>query len=145
MKKTTIIVDTSVIIKWLLPDEYNLSVIKIKNNFASKNVTIVIPYLTYYEVSSVLSIAVRRQRVDEETCKELLRAFTELEFVVYATKELFAQTLIKSVQYNISSYDAAYIALSEELQIPFITADEKLIKKVNNNLIVNLKVADRIL
>lgn len=139
MNNTTIIVDTSVIIKWLLPDEDDSLAIKIKNKFALKDVTITIPYLTYYEVSNVLAIAVKRKRINQEISKKLYNAFLDLEFTVYATKELFTRALIISLELDISSYDASYIALAEYLQIPFVTADRKLLNKVKNKFVIDLK------
>jgi len=44
-----------------------------------------------------------------------------------------------ALSFDISSYDASYLALAEELKIPFITADQKLINKVESKFLVSLK------
>jgi predicted nucleic acid-binding protein len=139
VKNRTIIVDTSVIIKWLLPDEDESLAGKIKQAFATKDLAIAIPYLTYYEVSNVLAIAVKRKRISEETSKKLFTAFLDLEFIVYATKELFTRSLAKSLEFTISSYDASYIALAEYLRVSFVTADKKLLNKVSSKFVIDLK------
>lgn len=139
MNRTNIIVDSSVIIKWLLPDEEDSIAMQIKRDFASNTLMISIPYLTYYEVGNVLKIAVRRERISEKKAKELYNAFVDLEFIVYATKELFTIALNRSVELDISTYDASYIALAEYLRVPFITADRKLLNKISSKFIVDLR------
>ena len=139
MNHANIIVDTSVIIKWLLPDEEDSTAIHIKRAFTSKILTISIPHLTYYEVGNVLKVAVKRERITSETAKELYNAFVDLEFVSYATRDLFTLALSKSIELGISTYDASYVALSDYLHVQFVTADQKLCKKVTNKLIVDLR------
>ncbi|HEX8931940.1 MAG TPA: type II toxin-antitoxin system VapC family toxin [Patescibacteria group bacterium] len=139
MKTINIIVDTSVIIKWLLPDEKNDIALKIKKNFSEKQLTVSIPHLTYYEIGNVLKTAVKRDRINESIAKKLYNALLDLEFVSYATKDLFKLAMSKSLSFDISFYDASYLALSEYLQIPFVTADRKLLNKVKNKFVVDLK------
>src|SRR6266404_1936720 len=119
MNDAHIIVDTSVIIKWLLPDEEDSTAMQIKQAFTSKTLTISIPHLTYYEVGNVLKIAVKRGRISKEIAKKLYNEFVDLEFVAYATRDLFTTALSKSIEFDISTYDAAYVALSEYLQVQF--------------------------
>ena len=128
MKTTNIIVDTSVIIKWLLPDEKNDLALKIKKNFEENLLTISIPHLTYYEIGNVLKTAAKYNRINENVAKKLYNAIIDLDFVTYATKDLFNLTISKSLDFDISFYDASYVALSEYLQIPFITTDKKTSK-----------------
>jgi len=42
-----------------------------------------------------------------------------------------------SFLYGISLYDAYYVALADELKIPFITADKKLFDKVKKFSLAN--------
>jgi predicted nucleic acid-binding protein len=139
MSKDNIIIDASVIIKWLLPDEEDPVAMNIKNDFAAKEMTISIPYLTYYEVGNVLKIAVKRDRITKDIAEKLYQAFVNLDFVVYATRDLSMLTISKTLEYDISFYDASYIALAEYLNIPFLTADSKLANNVDNKLVIDLK------
>src|SRR5260221_4571793 len=102
MNQANIIVDTSVIIKWLLPDEEDVTAMQIKQAFTAKTLTISIPHLTYYEVGNVLKMAVKRERISKEIAKKLYSAFVDLEFVVYATKDLFTNALSQSMELDIS-------------------------------------------
>lgn len=139
MNTYNIIIDASIIIKWLLPDEEDAQALKIKQEFSEKRLTIAIPHLTYYEIGNVLKTAVKRKRIKEDSATKLYSAFVDLEFVTYAIKDLFTFSLFKSIDFDISFYDASYIALSEYLQIPFITADQKLLNNVANKFILDIK------
>lgn len=139
MNATNIIVDASIIIKWLLPDEEDTVALKIKQDFEEKLLTISVPHIIYYEIGNVLKTAIIRNRIKRDEAKKLYRAFIDLEFITYAMKDLLSLALIKSLENDISFYDASYIALSEYLQIKFLTADQKLLNKVKSKLVIDLK------
>lgn len=136
----SIIIDASVVAKWLLTDEEDTGSILLKKEFTEKNVFICIPDLIFYEVNNFLKSAVSSGRITANLAKAMYGEFLNLHFIVYSSKELFINTLKKALELNISSYDASYISLAEYLEIPFYTADTKLIKKAGKNpLIKNLK------
>jgi predicted nucleic acid-binding protein len=139
MTHANIIVDTSVLVKWFLPDEEDETAMQIKQAFTLKTLTISIPYLTYYEIGNVLRTAVKRDRINKETANKLYQAFFALKFIPYATRDLFTTALSQSMELDISLYDATYVALSEYLQVPLVTADQKLLKKVRNKFIIDVK------
>lgn len=51
----------------------------------------------------------------------------------FSTVELMATALEMAVSHTISAYDACYVALAQRLNVPFITADEKLIHKLSHS------------
>ena len=67
---------------------------------------------------------------DQEELGLAAKSLSDYPFDVSAPKELLLETSRLSVQYNITIYDASYLALSEHLNIPFFTADDKLLKRV---------------
>lgn len=136
----TIITDSSVIVKWFLEDEQDrIPAIQIQKAFTTKDISIIIPHLAFYEVGNVLKVAVKAKRVDEDRAKIFYKAFLDLEFVVISTVELFNKSFLKALKLNISSYDASYIVLAENLKIPFYTADEKLLQKAKGKYVKHVK------
>ncbi|KKS12063.1 hypothetical protein A2617_04710 [Candidatus Daviesbacteria bacterium RIFOXYD1_FULL_41_10] len=131
----SIIIDASVVAKWLLPDEENLTANIIKKEFAKRDISISVPIFIFYEVNNLLKSAILSGRLDVKEAINLYEAFLDIDFIVYFSKQLLKSTLKEAVDLNISSYDASYIALAECLQIPFFTADEKLVKKAANKLV----------
>ena len=139
---TNIILDSSVIAKWFFPSEEDGEIaLKIKALFLSKEITISIPILIYYEINNLIHTAVKSLRISEKLAKEAYLGFLELDLVAYSSKQLMEMALDKAISLDISSYDASYLVLSEYLKIPFITADQKLVDKAKTNLVENLKTS----
>ncbi len=134
----SIIIDASVIAKWLLPDEEDFVANIIKEAFASRAISVSVPILIFYEVNNLLKSAVLSGRIDVKRAVSLYEAFLDFDFIICSSKPLLKATLRKAVELNISSYDASYVALAETLEVPFYTADEKLVKKASSNLVKGL-------
>jgi len=137
---TNFIVDSSVIAKWFFPSEKDIEkALEIKELFLSHEISISAPSLIYYEINNLLRTAIKTLRINEKLAEKAYLGFLDLDIVTYSSKELMVMTLEKAVSFDISSYDASYIALSEYLNLPFVTADQRLIDKVKNDLVVSLK------
>jgi len=136
---TIIIIDSSVAIKWYLPDETDDKALKIQDGFRSKSILIAVPILFFYEVGNILKTTSKSLRINNEDALVVFKSLLELDFISYSSKELFKTALEKSINLDISYYDASYIALAEYLQIPFYTSDQKLLQRTNSILIKNLK------
>lgn len=140
---TNIILDSSVVAKWFFPSEEDSKVaLKIRELFLSKDISISVPVLIYYEVNNLIRTAIKSFRIDEDLAREAYQGFLELDMVAYSSQELMEIALERAVFLDISSYDAAYIALAEYLKIPLITADQKLIDKAKIGLVHNLKTLE---
>lgn len=136
----TIILDSSVIAKWFFPSEENSEMaLKIKDMFLTHEFTLSVPSIIYYEINNLLKTAITRLRINEKLAKSAYEGFLELEIISYSSKELMHTTLEIAILLDISAYDASYIALSQHLNAPFITADEKLVAKAKNDNVQDLK------
>lgn len=140
MNNLNIIIDASVLAKWFLPHEGESEfALKIKEDFTDNRVSIALPSLVFYEISNLLKSAVVRSRLDEKKALKIYQDFLELDFEIYITNELLQNSLQIAMKYDISSYDASYIALAEYLQIPFFTADKRLLGKIKSQFVQSLQ------
>lgn len=138
--KKVIIIDASIAAKWLLPDEDDFIADTIKRAFGNRQVEIAVPLFIFYEVNNLLKSAALSDRISFKDSLDFYENFLNLNFNIHSSKLLLKNTLQTALEFEISSYDASYVALSEYLQIPFYTADLKLLKKVKgNNLVRDLK------
>lgn len=137
MKKSCVI-DASVAAKWLLTDEPNPQAEILKDDFRNKDISICVPIFLFYEVNNLLKSATLSKRISTKNAHDLYQEFLDLDFTIYHSRQLLELTLQKALDLDISSYDASYIALAEYLEIPFYTADEKLVKKAKNKLVKSL-------
>ncbi len=51
-------------------------------------------------------------------------------FITVSTADLLEPALVLALNYEITAYDACYIALAEQLSLPFVTTDEALARKL---------------
>lgn len=139
MTPLSIIIDSSVAIKWYLPDESDNNALKMRSDFADGNILISVPTLFFYEVSNILRTSTESLRLIRQKSIQAYQDLLELNFVSYANKELFKAALERGLQLDLTAYDASYVVLAENLQVPFYTADEKLVKKASADLVKKLE------
>lgn len=124
-----IVLDASVIIKWILDNESQSrsALIYRDQHFAGIN-RIAVPELLFYEIANVL--ATKTALSKEEAVEEFaLIVESELESYSLGTKE-FSEAISLAKRFKISLYDSSYIALATALKCEFVTADTQLVSKV---------------
>ena len=89
---------------------------------------IYVPDLFYIECADILSKVVRRLGLASEDARLYVEQLGQLALRSRPTAELAADALDIALAYDISAYDAAYVALSARLGLPLITTDEQLVR-----------------
>lgn len=138
MTNSTLIVDSSVIAEWFFLEEDSEKSLQIKEKFVNNEISIAVPLLLYYEVNNILRTSVKAFRIDIKDAIDVYCAFLNLNFLVYSSQLLLMKTLATALKFDISSYDASYVALSEYLKTTFLTADQKLLRKVSGTYIADI-------
>jgi predicted nucleic acid-binding protein len=94
----------------------------------------VVPTLWRHEFLNVLATSARAGIIGlyeaETLWRDVFRIFQHREFPV-----LYEQALLLSVRFSISAYDAQYITLAREMNIPCITEDCRLLKTFSETAI----------
>lgn len=125
--KEVLVVDTSVFIKWLIKEtEGQKEAEKLKEDFVSQKIKIVIPSICLWEINNYLG---QKLEINEATA-----IFSV--FLLYRFKEVRMDIKLASLAFRImksapktSFYDASYHALALDTGGIFLTADEKYYKK----------------
>jgi len=124
-----LVIDNSVLISWALEEDEAGHIDTIKQIVSDDEVQLLAPFLLKYELLNVFRsvIAQGRARLDQILPKvEELAAFE----ISYITEVPFVDIFQLAVKKDISAYDASYVWLAKEYQIPLFTLDLKLQKKV---------------
>ena len=123
-----IVLDASATVDWLLQTSAGK---QIENRIYSRNETLHAPHLLDLEVTQVLCRLVRQQIVPTIRADE---AISDLEGMrVNRYPHTFLLPRIWELRNKLSAYDAAYIALAEQLPAPLITRDAQLASTPNHS------------
>jgi predicted nucleic acid-binding protein len=82
------------------------------------------PHLLDLEVTSVIRRAVRQKRLVEPIAVQVLQDLRDLAVIRYPHAPLLDR--VWELRENLSPYDAAYVALAEQIDCPLLTCDASL-------------------
>ncbi len=123
-----IVADASFCGAWVLADESSGAAERLLTRIISGSVQLVVPALWHYEMLNLLRSAVRRKRLAKEdldlTVEALERVPMTLEDLPGAPAR--RRILHLAMQFDLSSYDAAYLELADRFKIALQTNDAKL-------------------
>jgi len=128
MSPPNYVVDASVGTMLYLNEEHSLRARTIFSGLTAQPQTrLYVPDLFYIEMANVLLKAVRRGRSDREDAAAAIVDLCALSLMTVQTQSLVGAALGIALAKGISAYDACYIALSDRLGVPFVTADQRLV------------------
>jgi len=119
-----LVVDASVAVKWLVPEEGTKDAERVLASDASLHV----PDLVFAEAASALRKRVNRKQLTEAEADMVLRALNAMPLNVHGTRGLAPAALAVSCAIPVTPYDAIYLALAEALDCHMVTADRRLLK-----------------
>lgn len=137
-----VVLDASVVAKWIIPGEpWEGESALLKDKVAEGLVEAHAPALLLYEVSSVISKAIRKGAVSEEDAGEALTLLEHLLEVHPARWRDLPEIIEISRRTGLSVHDSAYLHLSMRIGAVLVSADEELVAK-SRGLAEALLVAD---
>jgi len=87
-----------------------------------------VPDLFFIECANILWKYVRRFGYPASSASEDARALQRLRLRSVSTAELIGDALRFGLAHGLTAYDACYLALAHRLDVPLITADERLVQ-----------------
>lgn len=122
-----VIPDASILLKWVLPPDYEQYVeqaLTMRDALVAGRVRLLVPGLWYYELGNTLS------RKYPDHADALLCSLVNMELESLEPTPDWQTTVIQlTVNFHVTFYDAAYHALAINRDAMFVTTDEKYIQK----------------
>jgi predicted nucleic acid-binding protein len=128
-----IVLDASAAIDWLIQSPMAP---RIENRILAPNQILHAPHLFDLEVAQVLRRLAKQDLISGQRASVALQALFQLRVVRYPHLNLLPR--IWELRHNLSAYDAAYVALAEQLGAPLITRDSRLAASSGHSAVIEL-------
>lgn len=121
------VVDCSFTMAWVFADERNPLADALLDRLDTEHAFVVPAVLWGLEVRNTLRSAVRRRRLTAADAEQRRRALADLPKIAVACPNGLGDTVDALVRtHDLTSYDAAYLAVAIEHELPLATADAAL-------------------
>ncbi|MHB0867813.1 MAG: type II toxin-antitoxin system VapC family toxin [Thermoleophilia bacterium] len=120
------VLDCSVALAWILPDEGEHQVAALLEKVGTEGA--IVPEVWPLEVANALLVAQHRRRLKEKDVERALADLAALPIRVDQETHQHALRAILSLarEYKLSAYDAAYLELARRARMPLATLDKNL-------------------
>lgn len=128
MTPANYVVDASVGTMLYLNEEHSLRARTLFSALVAQPQTrLYVPDLFYIEMANVLLKAVRTGRCARDAAAASIVDLCSLSLLSVQTQSLAGAALGIAQAKGISAYDACYVALSDRVRVPLVTADQRLV------------------
>jgi predicted nucleic acid-binding protein len=124
-----VVLDTSVVIKWFRQGEvFAGQALVLRDAYLDGRIVVLVPSLLAYELANVLRY---KGDLTTEQVQEAVQSLFDmgLEWVLPSGTAMRRAVEIARA-YETTVYDAAFAALAESLDATFVTADERLVRRL---------------
>ena len=131
------VVDASVGIKLFVEEEFSEQAHTLFSYLAADPpAELYIPDLFYIECTNILLKYTRRFGRSLDDLQSDVADIKLLSLRPTSTAELMEDALLLAAVNSLTAYDACYAVLSQKLEVPLITADERLSKAIKSSIIL---------
>jgi len=128
-------VDSSLVLKLAVPEEDSERTQEQWEHWAKEATEIVAPPLLWYEVTSVLRNRAHRGRLTLDESSEALEMLLGLNISIVSPTDLHRTAWELATRLDQpAAYDAHYLALAQQMDCPFWTADRRLYQAARDTL-----------
>jgi predicted nucleic acid-binding protein len=132
-----LVIDANVLIKLYVPEVLSRKADSLFRDAENRRVELIAPDLIYPEAGNILWKKQRLKELSRPDVKEITDALLSLPLVVEPVKLLLPLAVDIATGYNITVYDAAYVALATVYKTALVTADIKLVDNLSKTILTN--------
>jgi len=119
------VVDASVAVKWVVEEEHSAEAVRLLQCETRHA-----PTHWQAEAASVLWSKVFKRELSAEDAGERMRVLLRAPVLTADIADLLPRAFRIAVAQSVTIYDSLYVALAENLTVPLVTADRKLIQRL---------------
>jgi predicted nucleic acid-binding protein len=122
----TLVIDVSIAVKWVVEEEGTAQALRLR-----KRSRLIAPELLLAECANILWKKVRRDELSNEEALLAARLLQSADLELASTRSLMEPATRIAIELDHPAYDCITLALAAERDCPFVTADERLLGKLD--------------
>lgn len=123
-----LVLDTSVAVKWYLPEELREEALELANRIEADEVELLAPSTIGPELFNAFFQQHRRGNLTLDEVRGFFASFRESPVSLFETDALTPRGVEISLDAGVIVYDALFLALAEDAATVMVTADERLLR-----------------
>jgi predicted nucleic acid-binding protein len=132
-----LVIHANVLIKLYVPEVFSQRADSLFRDAENRRIDLIAPDLIYPEAGYILWKKQRLKEISRPDVKKITDAILSLPLVAEPVKLLLPLAVDIATEYNITVYDAAYVALATVYKTTLVTADKKLADNLSKTILTN--------
>lgn len=133
-----LVLDTSVAVKWYLPEKWHEEAIELLKRAEARAVDLLVPGTIQPEFFNSLWQQYRYGGLPLDRVRSSWESFAAEPIFLYATEDLMPRAAGIPLETGVIVYDALFLALAEDANTVMITADDKLLRRLEGTNLAGL-------
>lgn len=126
-----LVVDSSVAIKWVLPQPNSPQALDILEQHQTGNLRLLAPDLIYAEIGNIVWKLSHFGRLSQDDGLKALQLFQSIKLGITPSQALLETAYQFALTYKRTVYDSLYVVLSQRSKCSLVTDDNKLVNALN--------------
>ncbi len=122
------VIDASIAVKWVIEEDGTTEALALR-----QKAKLIAPELLVAECANILWKKVERRELLKDEALLAARLLQGAEIELLPTRFLFEAATRMSIEIRHPAYDCLYLALAVEKNCQFVTADERFLRKLQQN------------
>jgi predicted nucleic acid-binding protein len=127
------VLDANVALKWVLSEPEADKALRVRAEFEAAQLELIVPDVFPVEVAHALTRAERRRLIQVGDASFLLADITSTLIPMHDCRVILQRAVTISSQMRCGVYDCLYVALAEQENCEVLTADDKMVKRLQPN------------
>ncbi len=126
-----VVIDASVLVKWFIQEVHSDKALALRDKHVNGELELVAPILISYETLNALKYT---GLYSNKELKEIAVSIQNYGISLHGVERKATELMLDAVEKNdITIYDGAYLGLAMSLGAEFITADNRLVARLNRD------------